>query len=437
MHKTKNTVLIIFAIVIVGCLVYAPGIQDLGLYRDDWNNYYTAVVRGPEMLKEHFAVDRPAMGALITVLYSLFKTNNTAYLIWNLCCRILGCVFLALTLLNVWPKTPKMAGLAGILAVIFPGFLQQIDGIDYTAHQTAMLCFMISLWLTSLACRPGEKSWNVLFTFLSFIFSLGNMMLMEYYVGMEIYRFAVIYLMNREQAENGKLKAFFKALLSYLPYLIPAAGFVYWRSFYFQAERAGANVINDVIRPIMENPRHELLDLGVRTVKSVWKLFAGVWTIPAYNLINGLSMKAFLTTLIPVLVIFAVSQLFLFLMHRKKTEDSVADANNESAQWLWCGLISGTISILPLILAGRDINFTSSLERFSWVGMIGTILFLVGLLGSMRDRTLRNILFMAAVLMAIFVQWQNKENYIDEWQMTKDLRYLSISKMYRRNISGS
>ena len=420
MHKTRNTILIIAVIIIVGCLLYIPGMKDLGLYRDDWNNYYDAVVRGADELVEHYMSDRPADGWQLAILFRIFGTNNSAYLIWNLCCRILGSIFFALTLLIIWPRTSKMAGLAGILAVAFPAFLQQVDGIAYVPHQTAMLFFMFSLWLTALACKPDQKSWNVLLTFLSLLFSFAYMMLMEYYIGMEIYRFAIIYLMNREQAGNGKPKAFFKSSLSYLPYLLPAAGFVFWRTFYFQAERNGANVINDVIRPLMDNPRHELLDLGVRIVKSVWKLFAGVWTIPAYNLINGLSMKAFLTALIPVLVIFAVSQLFLFLMHRRKTEEAVLDADNETAQWLWCGLITGTISILPLLAAGRDINFVSSLERFAWVGMIGTILFLVGILGSLRNRALRNLLTMAAIILALFVQWQNKQNYIDQWKMTRD-----------------
>ena len=420
MHKTRNTILIIAVIIIVGCLIYIPGMKDLGLYRDDWNNYYDAVVRGADALVEHYDSDRPADGWLLSILFRFFGTNNNAYLIWNLCCRILGSIFLALTLLIIWPRTSKMAGLAGILAVAFPGFLQQVDGIAYVPHQTAMLFFMFSLWLTALACKPDQKSWNVLFTFLSLLLSFAYMMLMEYYIGMEIYRFAIIYLMNREQAGNGKPKAFFKSVLSYIPYLLPAAGFVFWRTFCFQAERNGANVLNDVIQPLLDNPRHELLELGVRTLKSIWKLFAGIWTIPAYNLINGLSMKAFLTTLIPVLVIFAVSQLFLFLMHRRKTDEAVLDADNEAGQWLWCGLICGTISILPMLVAGRDINFSSSLERFAWVGMIGTILFLVGVLGSLRNRALRNLLTMAAVILAIFVQWQNKQNYIDQWQMTRD-----------------
>ena len=178
MHKTRNTILIIAVIVIVGCLLYIPGMKDLGLYRDDWNNYYDAVVRGPNALIEHYASDRPADGWQLSILFRLFGTNNTAYLIWNLCCRILGSVFFALTLLIIWPRTSKMAGLAGILAVAFPAFLQQVDAIAYVPHQTAMFFFMFSLWLTALACKPEQKSWNVLFTFLSLLFSFAYMMLM-------------------------------------------------------------------------------------------------------------------------------------------------------------------------------------------------------------------------------------------------------------------
>ena len=390
MHRKKNIILITGAVILIGCLLYIPGMTKLGLYRDDWNNFYNAVTYGPDMLIRHYASDRPADGYLLSALFRLFGTNNNAYLIYDLCCRILSSVFFALTLLVIWPRTSKMAGVAGILAVAFPGFLQQIDGIAYVPHQTAMLCFMLSLFLTAKACEPGQRDWNVLYTFLSIIFSFGSMILMEYYIGMEIYRFALIYLMNREQAGNGKPKAFIKSLLSYLPYLIPV------------------------------HPRHEILDFGMRFVKNVWKLFAGVWTIPVFNLLNGMEMKPFVYTMIPVLVISATAQLFLFLMHRKRTEESTFDAHNESAQWLWCGLITGTIAIFPLVLAGRDINFSASLDRFAWPGMIGTVLFLTGLLGSLKDRSLRNIMTLGVVILAVFVQWQTKLNYIDIWKNTQD-----------------
>lgn len=416
MHKTKNTILIVIAIIIVGCMLYLPGLNGLGFYRDAWNYFYNLTVRGPEMLIQAFNADRPADGYLIAGLYRLFGTNINAYLIWCICCRILSSIFFALALLRIWPNTPKMAGLAGLLAVAFPGFLQQVDAITYLPHQTAMLCFMLSLFLTVLACTPGQKTWNVLFTFLSLLLSFASMMLMEYYVGMEIYRFGLIYMMNREQAGNGKPKSFFKCVLSYIPYLIPMIGFVAWRTLGFDAKRAGTDVATEIIRPFMEHPRHEIADLGVRAIKNVWKLFAGVWTLPAFNLINGMEMKAFIKALVPSVVILAAGQVFLFLMHRKRTDETVYAAHNESAQWLWYGLICGSIAIMPLVVAGRDINFSASLDRFTWPGMIGAILFLAGLLGSLKDRTLRNVLTMASILLAVFVQWQNQVNYIDIWK---------------------
>ena len=420
MHKTKNTLLIIVAIIAVGCLLYIPCMTKLGLYRDDWNNFYNLVVRGPETLVKAYNADRPADGYLIAVLYRFFGTNITAYFIWNLCCRILGSIFFALSLLLIWPRTPKMAGLAGILAVTFPGFLQQVDGIAYVPHQTAMLCFMLSLWLTALACEPGQKSWNALFTFLSMLFSFASMMLMEYYIGMEIYRLGLIYMMNREQAGRGKPRSFIQCLLSYLPYLLPVAGFLAWRVFFFKATRTGADVMTEIIQPFLVHPKHEIADAGVRILKNVWKLFAGVWTIPAYNLLNSLDMKSFVKALIPAVIIVAAGQFFLFLMHRRKTDESVLDADNESAQWLWYGLICGAIAVLPLVISGHDINFSASLDRFAWPGMIGTILFLTGLLGSLENRVLRNVLTIAAMFICVFVQVQNQVKYTDIWKNTKD-----------------
>ncbi len=420
MNKTKNTILIILAVIVVGCMLYLPGLNRLGFYRDAWNNLYNLTVRGPEALIQAFSADRPADGYLVAALYHFFGTDINAYLIWVICCRILSSIFFALSLLQIWPNIPKMAGLAGLLAVAFPGFLQQVDAVTYLAHQTAMVCYMLSLLFTVLACMPGQKSWNVLFTFISMLLSFVTVMLMEYYVGMEIYRFGLIYMMNREQAGDGKPKSFFKCLLSYLPYLIPIAGFVGWRVFVFSAQRAGTDVATEIVKPFMEHPRHEIADLGVRIIKNVWKLFAGVWTVPAYTLFNGLEMKAFIKALIPSAVIFAAGQFFLFLMHRRRTDETVSAANNEAAQWIWYGLICGSIAILPLVIAGRDINFTASLDRFTWPGMIGAILFLAGILGSLKDRTMRNVLTMAAILVSICVQWQNQEKYVKIWENSKN-----------------
>lgn len=420
MSRTKQIMLIITAVIITGCLLYIPQMNGLGLYRDAWNYFYNLTVRGPEMLIKAFQADRPADGYLIAGLYGIFGTDVNVYKIYCLCCRILSSVFLALTLLVVWPKIPKMAAAAGILAVAFPGFLQQVDVITYIPHQTAMLCFMLSLWLTALGCEPRWRKWAVLFFFLSMLFSFANVMLMEYYVGMEIYRLGVIYLMNRERTGKGKSGVFFRSILLYIPFVLPVAGFVIWRAFFFHATRSGTDFMTEIITPFLTHPRHELADLGVRMLKNIWKLFVGAWTMPASALLNGLDMKAFLKVFVPAVIILAAGILFLFLLSGKKTKEDGSEPGHKFSQWFWFGFISGSVSILPLVISGRDINFTSSLDRFAWPGMLGAILFLTGLIGLLRNRIARGALMCTVLLISFLVQWQNQTNYADIWKTTQD-----------------
>ena len=413
MNKTKNTLLILISVIAVGCLLYLPGLLGLGWYRDAWNYFYNLTVRGQDMLIKAFNADRPADGYLISALYGAFGTNLKPYLIWNLCCRILSSVFFVLILMTVWKKDPKLIGIAGILAVAFPGFLEQTDAITYIPHQTAMLCFMVSLWLTALACRDGRIGLKILYSFLAMVLSFANMMLMEYYVGMEIYRLGIIYLMKRNRHKNDKKSAALGAVISFLPYLLPMLGFVAWRSFFFTAKRAGTDVMTEIIQPFLTHPRHELADLGIRIVKNVWKLFIGSWTIPAHTLINGLNMKGFIKTLIPVLCISAAGVLPLLPLFLKKKDAPAGDESRETAQWMGYGLICGAAAVLPLILTGRDINFTASYDRFAWPGMIGAVLFLTGLFGSLPHRIFRGVLLGGTILLSVFVQWQNQTRYIE------------------------
>ena len=423
MNKPQKTLLIIASVIAVGCLLYLPGLSGLGWYRDAWNYFYNLTVRGQDMLIKAFSADRPADGYLISALYGIFGTDLKAYQIWNLCCRILSSVFFVLILLTVWKKDLKLAGFAGILAVAFPGFLEQTDAITYIPHQTAMLCFMISLWLTVLACKEGRIGLKILFSLLAMALSFVNMMLMEYYIGMEIYRLGMIYLVKRNGGKKDVRSGVAGAVLSFLPYLVPMLGFVAWRSFFFTAKRAGTDVMTEIIQPFLAHPRHELADLGIRIVKNVWKLFVGSWTIPAHTLINGLNMKEFVRTLIPVLGISAAGLLLLLPLFLKKKDAPEEDESSETAQWIWYGLICGTAAVFPLILTGRDINFTSSYDRFAWPGMIGAVLLLTGLFGSVPHRIFRGVLLGGTVLLSVFVQWQNQtryigiaENYRNYWQ---------------------
>ena len=117
-------------IALIGLSLYLPNLNELGYYRDDWNNIFNADSRGADMLVEHYASDRPADGYLLAAAYKVFGPDPTPYLAMNLGCRILSAIFFMLSCARIWRFPPFAAFAAGALFIVFPGYLRQVDGIS-------------------------------------------------------------------------------------------------------------------------------------------------------------------------------------------------------------------------------------------------------------------------------------------------------------------
>ncbi len=418
--RITNYVVIIFVIIAVGLIIYFPRIGNIGLYRDDWINYFNAIMRGPDFLVQHYSTDRPADGYLLAFIFKLFGTNNTAYLIYNLISRLIGCCAFAAALLLLFPDDALMPLFAGILSVVFPGFLQQIEGISYVPHQTAMCSYMISLLLTAVALKSKNRTKCAILTLLSMALELYAVFLMEYYIGMEIARFLLIFYIlyrNRKNRRDKLLDAF----RLYAPYLLSAVIFLVWRVWIFNASRAGADVTEDIFEPFRARPKRELLDLFIREMKNIWKLFVGCWTIPVYNLLNGIDRNTFLKLMVPGCAVLAVAAAgIVYLRRNGKNSGAVSGEQNKIPMiLLLSGLCCGSISVFPLVLSKHEINFAMSLDRFSLVGMIGSVLFLLGGLFFVRNHQVRTTAILFIVTLSVFVQEQNKTSYINQWNMMK------------------
>ena len=416
-----SIIAVIFAVIIlVGLIVYFPRIGEIGMYRDDWINYFNAVTRGPDFLVQHYSTDRPADGHLLALIFRLFGTDNTAYLVYNLVCRLIGSCAFAAALLLIFPDHAVIPLFAGILSVVFPGFLQQIEGISYVPHQTAMCAYMISLLLTAAALKSKSKIKTALLTIIAAALELYSVSLMEYYIGMEIARFLMIWFISCGQREN-LWERLLKTVKLYIPYLIAAGAFLVWRVWMFDASRAGANVSEDIFEPFKARPRRELLDLFIREMKNCWKLFAGCWTIPVYNLLNGIDRNTFLALVLPGFAVLAVTAAGIVYVQKcgNQENDGVKEEDNIPLLLLLSGLCCGSISVFPLVLSKHDITFAASLDRFSFVGMIGSILFLLGLLFFIRNKAVRTAAVLFTVTLSVFVQIQNKTGYTNQWNMMR------------------
>ena len=407
----KQVVLFFLGIFITGILVYIPRINELGIYRDDWNNYYNAIERGAGYLKVHYASDRPADGYLLAVLFKIFKTNNTAYLIYNLLCRIIGSCALSGSILLLFPNDKKISFAAGVISVIFPGFSQQIEGISYAPHQTAMMFYMVSIFLTLAAEKSSNTKKFVLLTIMSVSLAFISICLMEYYVGMEAVRYVFLFLSN--QNKKCYKQKHVDTLKKYIPYFVAAMAFVVWRVWFFDAARAGTSVTEEIIEPFKEKPLSEASDFIVRYLKNIWKLFVGSWTVPVSNMINSLDKKSFIASALPASAAAIVS----FYFYSQATKQNEEKSN--SLVLIVSGIVSGSLSIVPLVLSKHDITFALSLDRFSFVGMVGSIFFLLGIITAIRNNNIQDFFIIVIFFISAFIQVQNKTNYIDQWKSTR------------------
>lgn len=412
MDKKQQRVILIalLAVILAGCLVYVPYFGRLGLYRDDWNNFYTATVKGPDAMVQHYASDRPADGYLIGFLFRIFGTNLIAWFVYNFICRLIGTLCLTLTLFRLWPENEVLNTVAGILLILFPGFLQQIDGIAYAPHQTAMMCFFISLYLTTAALQ-SEKP--ILSTVFAVITAVISPVLMEYYIGMEIYRLGLIFIVMRRR--HPLKKTLLQTIRAYLPFLGGLGLFLIWRVLIYKPTRAGTDVMNEVIIPLLQHPKYNGLPILKRLAENILQLFWGAWVRCFSNAKGSFAVWSTSKTIRNSILATVVLAAFLILLKRRSDKDA-------APKWIWLifGLLCGVIVLLPMVMAGRDITYVFSLDRFSWPGALASVLFILGLVGLIPFGNLRVLLSVGLVFISAFVQLHNGNRYAGMWSESRD-----------------
>lgn len=424
-HRRWFAVLILIAI---GLSLYIPQMGELGYYRDDWNNVFNADSRGPEKLIEHYASDRPADGYLLAAAYEAFGADSLPYRRINLASRIIAAVSFSLTIALIWRRPTFAVFAVGALFLVFPGYLRQVDGITYLPHQLAMVAMMVSIVLSVWALTMKRVVWRGLTVAAAAALSIMAMLLMEYYIGMEALRFGLILAYEANHGRRSFWRTLLHAFILYLPFLIGTFLFFYWRSFMFEAMRAGTDVMS-IYSQFRKAPRYVGSIWIQKTLLNLFKLLMGSWVVPPYHLLNGMDVRLFFRALLQAAaptVLF--SGAFLLMTRERKAPSAVANVNLAAAkpamrwqvQWILIGLFSALIEILLLIIATREITFTSSLDRFTYHASFSAVMVLLGLAALIEGRMVKFALMSVLFLVSALSQRVTTMNYVGQSQREND-----------------
>jgi len=141
----------------VSALVYLPFIQKIGLINDDWYLIFAGKAGGADIFTVVFSSDRPMRAFVMGPAYFLFGDNILFYHLSGYLFRFLSGVCAYWLFQMIWPKNKSANMWIALLFVIYPGFLSQVNPIDYQSQLLSLFLAMLSrrfaIYLRSFLAR--------------------------------------------------------------------------------------------------------------------------------------------------------------------------------------------------------------------------------------------------------------------------------------------
>jgi hypothetical protein len=369
---------------------------------------WSAKAYGPQVFQDVFSVDRPLRAYVMIPAYILFGENPLWYNLSAWFWRVLSGVAFWAVVRNVWPKIAYGGLVGAILVVLYPGFLSQYNGIDYQSQMVSLALAMFSILLTVLAL--GESKLVKKFFLIAISIGLGwaYLGLVEYEVGFEGLRLALIAVVVSRS--RMRLKLFFvETIKNWLPYSLVVLGFIGWRALFFEGGRAATDAGLQLSRLLL-SPGRTLLSWGSQLAQDAIDVFVLAWFEPLRIVFPYLSGAWWLP-------LVAAGMLLAFWAGKQLKSELNHDHSNRN-ELLFCGLFGGVIGLIPVILANREVAFPD-FSRYSLVSSFGVALFITGLMLYFNNRW-RSVLLSLLVGIALFTHSGNTSRFLAETAAMRD-----------------
>lgn len=394
---------------IVGFLAYGLLLWRHGFYWDDLPMTWIRYELGREAMAKYFSTARPVWAVLYQVTTTFLPPVPMVWQFVSILWRWLSVVLLWQLVRELWRDRDKMAALAGLLFLLYPGFNLQYASF-LTAHFWIVVCFFFASFLSTLrAMNSPSRYW--LFTSLAMILSALNLWMLEYFYSLELIRAAIIFYALRQSGRGEKVfQTARRAFLQWLPYLFVFVANILYRMFVF-TNVAYQNVFFSELRT---DPLRALLGLMKNIAADLWlasaQAFGTIFTFP------NPALDGPLTTLMYLAVVIVVGVLvFLFF------KSANVQPQRQSAYWaIGIGLIAMLLGGGPYWLASLDISLSFPASRFTMSFMFGACVLIAGLV-ELIPKTLRVVFAATLVALSAGRQVMIGDSFLQDWEAQKNL----------------
>jgi hypothetical protein len=168
-RQRKQFWVFVALLLVVSALTYLPLVNQIGYLNDDWYLMYDAHTQGPGFFHEVYQSDRPARAYVLGAAYSLFGDNTLYYHLSGYVFRLLSAIALFWILERLWSGRKVMNFSAALLFLLYPGFLSQVNPIDYQSQLLSLCLAMVSIALTIKAIQTSNLAGRIVLTILSIL----------------------------------------------------------------------------------------------------------------------------------------------------------------------------------------------------------------------------------------------------------------------------
>jgi hypothetical protein len=402
---------------IISAIAYLPLVNGLGYVVDDWYLMYDMQVKGPDFFHEIFSIDRPGRALLMIPLFSLFGFDPLPYQLSAFLFRFLGGVCLFWTIRMLWEKRTYFALTVSLLFTIYPGFLSQPNAIDYQSHMAGLFLAMLSVALTIKSVLLSDRAKRTLLIAGSILAGWGYLSQMEYFIGVEVFRFTGVALLIWRTYQGDFWRKAKQVVTISLPFLPIAVGFLGWRLFFFESERAATDV-GGQLSQFLSSPSVGLWWMNY-LIQDIFTVTLGVWSLP----LNMMTFSLRLRDIYAAIAWASLAGVMLLLgvrwlgVEESETESGVAEAARRETVWM--ALLTMVGGLLPVILVNRHV-ILPDYSRYSLIASIGAVMLLAHFFENISRRSMRFALTGVFVFIAVMTHYGNTIRFVNETAATRE-----------------
>jgi hypothetical protein len=375
----NETFIAILLIFLTTVLTYGLEIPKLGFYYDDWYLLWSGQSRGAASLVSLFSTDRPFMGVVYSVIYRFLGDTIINWHLYALLWRFIGGLAFFWILRLIWPNQKYLTTLMTVLFMVYPGFLSQPNAGTKQNHLYGFGTALLSIAFMLQAIKTGNMAWKIVCSLLSVVLAVNYLFVYEYMIGLEGMRLILLGLILYQMGNTKFIPLAKETSKRWWPYVLVAAGFLYWRLFIFVGTR-NATDVSKLTGNYLNDMRHMVIRLVLETGKDFLGTSMFAWFVHPYQLLSEALYSNLGVALLTAGVVIALVLLYLFLIKRWWGVDyDQEEKPNPIKEFIWLGAIIIVCAIVPVIVSGRNVDLADAYKSYGLHPIGGVVLFVTGI----------------------------------------------------------